>query len=423
MGLVAVGLSHHTAPVDVREKLAVPAASVPGLLDTLRKRKLGREAVLLSTCNRVELYARTTRDTTPNAIARWLAESGGLHRTSAQKHFYVYREQEALRHLFRVASSLDSMILGEPQILGQVREAYRLAVDHRAVGPMMRGVMERALQVAKRVRTETTIGRETVSVGRAGVNLAAQVVGSLEGRAALLVGAGAHGKVVARAMLDAGLGELVVANRTFGRAVALAERFGGSAAHLEAVARTLERVDVGLTSTAAGRILIDRTTLATVMRRRRYRPLVLIDLSVPRNIAPGVHTLEGVYRFDVDDLTGVAASGQRSREAAAVDAERIIAEEAERCWGLLQIQQVGTQIGQVTRRAERIRREELARAHMLDRLSPEDRAVVEAMTRAMVKKILHPALTRARGLAAAGERSEFETLVSALLDPRRDEDA
>jgi len=205
-------------------------------LARLRSARLGHEAVLLSTCNRVELYTLAPRPVEPDQVADWLLEEAGLAPRGAGKHLYRLHSREAVRHLFRVASSLDSMVLGEPQIVAQVKAAYRLAVEHDAAGPVLGRIMDRALGAAKRVRSETDIARETVSVGRAGVELARQVVGSLEGRSALLIGAGAHGKLVARALLDQGLGELVVANRTFSAASRLAARFGGSAVHIDSIA-------------------------------------------------------------------------------------------------------------------------------------------------------------------------------------------
>jgi len=413
--LVAVGVSHHTAPVEVRERLAVAPALVPGLLDDLRRARVGREGVLISTCNRVELYAVPGDGVGPEELARWLLDRQGLQSRRIEQHLYRYQQREALRHLFRVASSLDSMVVGEPQILGQVKDAYRVAVAGRAAGGTMHRVMDRALNVAKKVRTETGIGREAVSVGRAGVELARQVLGSLEGRSALLIGAGAHGKLVARSMLSHRLGELAVANRTFSRAADLARDLQASATHLDDIERFLERVDVVVTSTGAGRILVDRTMLGPVVRRRRYRPLVMIDLSVPRNIDTGVNDLEGVYRFDVDDLQEIADQGRQRRVVAAVEAERMVDAETDAAWRDLLAEAIHADIGDVVRRAESVRMAELGRvASVLEELDPRDRQAVEAMTRAIVKKVLHPPLSRARALAAEGERDAVQELLSAL---------
>jgi glutamyl-tRNA reductase len=415
MRLIAVGISHHTAPVELREKLAVGADRVPELLTQLRTDQLGTEAVILSTCNRVELYAVPTGGTGLDELAGWLAERGGLRSRVAIPHMYRFAERDALEHLFRVTSSLDSLIVGEPQIIGQVREAYRLSVTHHSAGPILRRVMDRALSVAKRVRNETDIGKEAVSVGAAGVELARQVLGDLDQASALLIGAGAHGKLVARTMLNQRLGELIVANRTFERAVELARLLGASATHLDDIGRYLERVDVVMSSAGGGRALITAEMLAPIMRRRRYRPLVLIDLSVPRTIAADVNDIEGVYRFDVDDLTQVAETGIEKRRVAAQSAHRIVTEEVDGCWRLLVDHQAHERIGGVVRKAEALRRAELERAlSSLPPLDPAQQAVLDAMTRAIVKKVLHIPLSKARALAAGGELERLDVLLAQL---------
>lgn len=415
MRLIAVGISHHTAPVELREKLAVGTDRVPELLQRLRTEQLGSEAVILSTCNRVELYAVPTGNTGLDELAGWLAESGGLKSRAALPHMYRFAEREALEHLFRVTSSLDSLIVGEPQIIGQVREAYRTSLNHQAAGPVLRRVMDRALSVAKRVRNETDIGREAASVGAAGVELARQVLGDLDRATALLIGAGAHGKLVARTMLNQRLGELIVANRTFERAVELARQLGASATHLEDIGRYLERVDVVMSSAGGGRLLITAELLGPIMRRRRYRPLVLIDLSVPRTISTDVNDIEGVYRFDVDDLQQVAESGLEKRRVAAESAARIVTEEVDGCWRLLVDNEAHDRIGGVVRRAEATRRAELDRALAgLPSLDAQQQAILDAMTRAIVKKVLHMPLSKARALAAAGEVERLDVLLGQL---------
>lgn len=426
MRLVAVGVSHHTAPVEVRERLAVSPALVPGLLDDLRQDEVGREGVLISTCNRVELYAVPGDGVGAEELGRWLLDRQGLRSRRMEEHLYRYQQRDALRHLFRVASSLDSMVVGEPQILGQVKDAYRVAIAGKAAGGTMHRVMDRALNVAKKVRTETGIGREAVSVGRAGVELARQVLGTLKGRSALLIGAGAHGKLVAKSMLSHSLEELVVANRTFERAAGLARELQASATHLDDIDRFLDRVDVVVTSTGAGRVLIDREMLGPVVRRRRYRPLVMIDLSVPRNIGTGVNDLEGIFRFDVDDLQEIADQGRQRRVVAAEAAERMVDAETESAWRDLLAETIHADIGDVVRRAEAIRAAELARvANSLEGLGDRERRAVEAMTRAIVKKVLHPPLSHARTLAAAGERRAVQDLLQALgsLPPEEESDA
>lgn len=414
-GIIAVGVSHHTAPLEVRERLAVPAGSVPDLLRDLRGAGVGREALVLSTCNRVELYAVPGRGHDGESMASWLAERSGLVPRRTLPFLYRHQGNAAIRHLFRVTSSLDSLVLGEPQIVGQVRDAYRVAQENSATGPVLHRVLDRALLVAKRVRSETRIAREAVSIGRAGVELARQVLGDLDKRSALLIGAGEHGRVVARALLDYGLPELIVANRTFSRGAEVARDFGASAIPLDEVSRYLSRVDIVMTSTSAGHLLLERQQLAAVSRARRYRSLVLIDLSVPRNIDPKADDLDGVFRFDVDDLRQVAEQGRAAREDAARDAERIVDEEVERCWTWLENADLHAGIGAMGRHADTIRRAELERAHaVLANLSDSDRKAIEAMTKAIVKKVLHEPIKSARTLAQEGDRHGVDVLFRAL---------
>ena len=415
MHLVAVGLSHRTAPIELRERLALHPGQIPALLKQLRERELGSEAVLLSTCNRVELYTVPGPKASTDALARWMLEIGGLSPRSAMKHLYRYKEQDALRHLFRVISSLDSMVVGEPQIVAQVKEAYRIAVEAKTTGPVLHRVMDSALTVAKKIRSETDIAREAVSIGRAGVELARQVLGDLSRCSALLIGAGAHGKLVAQNLCGYGLSELVITNRTFARASNLAATFGAAAVPMSDMERYLERVDIVLTSTGAGRTLISKKVLTTVMRRRRYRPMVLIDLSVPRVIDPGINDIDSAFRFDVDDLVQVADRGKKKRQDAAAAAEEIISREAMRFWRTVLGETYNPLIGRIPRQADRIRRAELERADaVLQRLSPVDRKAIDAMTKAIVKKILHRPVSHARRLALEGDSENLVRLLTAL---------
>ena len=415
MKLVAVGLSHHTAPIEVREQLATGSHHVPDLLMRLRADRVGAEGVLLSTCNRVELYAVARSGRTADEVASWLARYSGTRTRSLGRHMFAYQEQDALKHVFRVASSLDSMVIGEPQIVGQLRDAYKLATSAHSAGPVMRRVMDRALHVAKRVRTETAIAREAVSVGRAGVELARQVLGSLEGRSALLIGAGTHGKLVARSLLGYGLGNLMVANRTFERAAEMAHKFGGMPARLDDLERHLERADVVVASTGAGSLLVTRRQMARVVRKRRYRSQVLLDLSVPRNIDSAINDLDGAYRFDVDDLRDVANQGMERRRAAAAAAEAIVSDEAARAWQQMRGEVHRAQLAQVIQRAESIRQAEMDRAvRSLGELSPRQKQSIDAMTRAIIKKVLHPGLQSSRSWAEDGDQLRLEAALQAL---------
>ena len=413
--LIAIGISHHTASVEDRETLAVSPDVVPALLGRLREGGFSNEALLLSTCNRTELYTVPGQRGDVERLARWLADTGGATDPGIGKMIYRKRDQDALHHIFRVASSLDSLVLGEPQIVGQLKSAFRVAQECNAAGPILHRVMDQAMNVSKRVRTETEIAKEAVSVGRAGVELARQVLGDLNSRSALLIGAGEHGKVVLRALQDFGLGEIVVANRTFERAAELADRFNGSAIPLQEVERCLGRVDVVVASTGAGRVLIGRDDVASSLAKRRGRSMVMIDLAVPRNIDPGVNDLSGVFRFDIDDLAKVAGRGREARRSAAEVAEEIVEEETVRHWRRLMGEQVNQQIGGIVQNAESIRRAELERAaSLLSQLGPEQTEAVDAMTKAIVKKILHQPLRSARGYAEDGEVAKALALFEAF---------
>ncbi|MGB0639428.1 MAG: glutamyl-tRNA reductase [Myxococcota bacterium] len=420
--LIAVGISHNTAPLEVRERLAVSADAIPTLLARLRDDGFSNETVLLSTCNRVELYSVPGVRGDADRLARWLAETGGVMGREVESTIYRLHDQKALHHIFRVVSSLDSVVLGEPEIVGQFKTAYRLSKESNAAGPVMHRVMDRALAVAKKVRTETNIAREAVSVGRAGVELAKQVLGTLEGRSALLIGAGDHGKVVARSLVDYGLSEIVVANRTFENAVTLAQRFNGSAIPLHEVERYFSRVDVVICSTGAGKILIDREQLSGPVGKRRGRSLVMIDLAVPRNIDPAVNDLGGVYRFDLDDLAQIAGRGKEAREVAAEEAERIVESESERYWRQIMNEVVTQRIGTIVQSADAVRVGELERMRTtLDGLEPHQVAAVDAMTRAIVKKLLHQPLHQVRTWANEGEIESVESLFTAFGSGKDDD--
>lgn len=413
--LVSLGLNHRTAPVGVRERLAITKPDFSRHFLAIAEQSLSDETVILSTCNRVELYAVVDPEDGGAGLASYLARAHGLRQKELLGHLYHYRGAEAVSHLFRVASSLDSMVVGEPQILGQVKSAFRLAREHGAIGRVMHPLMRRTISVAKRVRTETRIGRSSVSVGTSGVDLARQVFGSLEGKRTLLLGAGEMGRLVARAMLAHGVEELVVANRTYQRAVDLSLQFGGSAIHLDQVDGYLERVDIAVVSTSTAGHLLPRSRMAPIMRARRFRPLFLVDLAVPRNVAPEVHELEGAYVFNIDDLSEVARQGLAKREREATVAEQIVRDEAERCYESLGARSADPVITRITRVAEAARRVELERSGaVLSALDPEQREVIDAMTRAMMKRTLHNVIRQARALAMAGDEEALRNLGEAF---------
>ncbi len=412
--LVSVGLNHRTAPVALRERLAYGPDRLSEAFDALRE-GVSEETIILSTCNRVEVYAVVQEREGPDAISRFLALSNGLRLGSLDRHLYSHLGAHAVGHLFRVASSLDSQVVGEPQILGQVKQAFSLAQTHGAVGRLLHPLMRRTLSVAKRVRTETAIGSGSVSTGSAAVDLATQLFGSLEGRRCLLIGAGEMGRMVSRTMLSEGVSELLVVNRTYENAASLAKEFGATAVHWDQLARYLPQVDIAIVSTGAAHHLLTRATMQPIMRARRYRPLFLVDLSVPRNVAPDVHELEGAYVFNVDDLSDVALRGQEARKREATRAEELVRTEALRCYQALGAVSADPVIASINRHAEEARLMELERSHrLLESLPAEQRAEVEAMTRSMFKRFLHNGFGRARELGGQGDEEALRLLAEAF---------
>lgn len=408
--LVSVGLNHHTAPVDLRERLSISPERLGEHFDGLRETAGTVESLILSTCNRVEVYALVA-SAREQGIGNYLARAHGLRMTALEEHLYIRQGPEAVGHLFRVAASLDSLVLGEPQILGQVKQAFAQANAHGALGRVMQPLLRRTLSVAKRVRSETRIGRDSVSAGSAGVELARSLFGDLSERRVLLLGAGEMGRLVCQSLLSKGVEELLVSTRTYNNAVSLAQDFGATAIPIEQLDSYLERVDIAVVSTSARHHLLTRARMRPILKKRRYRPLLLIDLSVPRNVAPDVHELDGAFVYNVDDLSEISREGLEKRQLAAKQAEVMVAHEAVRCYRSLGARTADPVIANLTHAAEAARLTELQRsAALLGQLTPEQRAVIDAMTRAMFKRYLHNAIGRARTLAEIGDTEGLRVL-------------
>ena len=416
MKLLAVGLNHQTAPIEVRERLATKFSHIESVYEDLKR--ISTEATILSTCNRVELYV--VPSVSPNAIVDWMAQSGMAGFQSVRNHLYIHKEKEALKHIFRVISSLDSMILGEDQIVSQVKTAYRTAATSHSTGPVLNRVWEKALSVAKKVRTETAISQEGVSIGRAGVQLASHILGNLIGKKVLLIGAGQHGKLVAKHLSNHKLGALFIANRSFGRAEQLAHDLNAEAIPLSQAAHYLEHVDIVLTSVGGSRPLISFHEMQQILKARRYRPLICIDLSVPRAIDPSVAELPEVFCFDIDDLSQVANEGKEKRLIEAKKAEAIVLEESERCWDVLHADELNERIGNVFKNASNIQTAELERLFSSHtHFDSEQRDAIERYTQALVKKLLHHPIQTARKHAHTGDVAQFEHIINALTAPQK----
>ncbi|HOX56142.1 MAG TPA: glutamyl-tRNA reductase [Candidatus Paceibacterota bacterium] len=328
--LVLVGLSHHTAPVTVREQFAFPDERMPGALLSLRESGVADEAVILSTCNRVELYA-VTRLEPPRAFTalREFLVNCRNYRDPLTDEFYSFSEPQSLHHLFKVACGLDSMVLGETEILGQLKKAYDLALQNGHTGARLNKAFQRAFHVAKHVRTETNIQRGSVSVGSVAVELAEKIFSRLGDREVLVVGAGDTSEKTARALLSRGARSILVSNRSHDKAVALAHELGGEAVPFDNWAAEFARVDIVLSCTSAPHFILDRARLEPLMKLRRNRPLLLIDLAVPRDIEPEVNFVENVYLYNIDNLQAIADGYLKQRQAEVARCEQIIREKAE----------------------------------------------------------------------------------------------
>ncbi len=347
MPIVVLGLSHHTSPVTVRERFAFADACVPAALQALRSSGLADEAVILSTCNRVELYAATPLDNAAaiEKLRAFLTSWHGYHEPLTQE-IYALTEPESLEHLFSVACGLDSMVLGETEILGQLKRAYDLALQEGHTGSRLNRAFQRAFNVAKHVRTKTNIQRGSVSVGSVAVELAEKIFSSLAERDVMVLGAGDTSEKTARALLSRGARRLLVSNRTPERAVALAEALGGMAIPFESWPLKFARIDIAITSTSAPHYLLDRAALEPLMKPRRNRPLLLIDIAVPRNINPDVNFVESVYLFNIDDLKLIADGYLKQRQEEVIVCQGIIREKVRALIGTAPWPGLGTGSGQ-----------------------------------------------------------------------------
>ena len=410
MNFQLLGINHRTAPVEVREQLAVPERKIPEALQFLMKLPGVDEGFILSTCNRVELLAQTANGSAD--LRQFLKEYFNVDPAGFETHLYEYRHAEAVRHVFRVASSLDSMVVGEPQILGQIKEAYAVARSSGAVQSYLDLLLTRAFAVAKRVRTETAIGSSSVSVASVAVELAGKIFGSLEGKQVCLVGAGKMSELAARHLVAQGAGPVFVANRTYERACVLAEHFGGRAIHFEELYDYCERADIVVSSTGAPVAIFKREHGERFLSRRKNRPMFFIDIAVPRDVDPEMNKLDGIFVYDIDDLQDAVASHVEGRKKEAARAESIIEAEVQRFEARLQTLHVVPTIVSLQDQFETIRQAELDRVRgRLGKLSPEQEAAVEALSRGIVNKILH---TPIRSLKSAANDPQITTLIESF---------
>jgi glutamyl-tRNA reductase len=418
MRLIVVGLNHRTAPVQLREKFAYQPDEIPAALREMRAQGV-REALILSTCNRVEWAAALDDAAAPEPFIQSLLERPGVTLEELQPHLYLLEGQAAIKHLFRVAASLDSMIVGEPQILGQLKVAFAQAREHGAIGNVLDTIVTRAFNVAKRIRTETEIGQNGVSVGYAAVELAREIFGSLQKKRVLIVGAGKMSEGAAKHLMRAGAVEIFLTNRTPERAQELAKLFSGEVIRYEVFPQRLSDVDIVITSSAAPGYVITREMVRRAIETRKSQPVFLIDIAVPRNIDPAVQELEHAFLYDIDDLQRLATSNLRARESVAQRAENIVAEEVARLEAKLRERDVAPTIVSLREQLELIRREEVLRHRAkLGPLTVEQEEALDALTRGIVNKIAHGPISEMRRQAGQvstpGEEPQEAELVSAV---------
>jgi glutamyl-tRNA reductase len=418
MSLVVVGLNHRTVPVELLERMAVPPSALPKALHSLTQREHLAEVVLLSTCNRTEVYARyTTFHPAVQDLLDFLTDQSAVATDEITDHLYTYHDDAAVAHLFGVAAGVDSMIVGEAEILGQVREAWLAAEGEGTTGQLLSRVFRQAIEVGKRSRTETAIGRNPASISSAAVTVAGQRLGSFEGRKVLVLGAGDVGEGLAVALAGAGVDEVVVANRTPERAAALARRVGGRAIALDGVADELERTDVLLASTAAEAVLLERSDFETVMEQRGGRALLVVDVAVPRDIDPGVAEVFGVTLLDIDDLKAFAEQSLQQRRQEIGKVREIITAELDRFRFEHSAREVAPLVASLRGRAESVRNAELERfAGRLARLDPATREAVEALTKGIVNKLLHDPTVRVKESAGTARGDLYADALAELFD-------
>jgi len=412
MALKLIGVNHKTAPIALREKIAIGRDELAETTRALAATPGVTECMIVSTCNRVELLAAVEGDA---PVADFLSNRFGIDAPMLAPHLYEYRDKDAVSHLFRMAASLDSMVVGEPQILGQVKEAFAVARAAGTVAGQLEQLLQGAFAAAKKARSETGIGSSSVSIASVAVDLARKIFGSLEGRTVFLVGAGKMSEIAARHLVQQGAGAILVSNRTAERARRMAEEFEGRVApeviEFGQLYEAATRADIVISSTGAPHPIFRLEHGQAFLHRRRNRPMFFIDIAVPRDVDPEMNNLDGIFVYDIDDLQQVAAGHMEERSRQAVDAETLIAAEVERFHLRQRAVNAAPAIVALQKKAEEIRVAEIERIHSrLGSLTPEQLAAVEALTRGLVNKFLHPPMQALKQAAREGDAARMDVL-------------
>ena len=417
--IVSVGTSHHVAPIEFRERLAFSEEQLIESHQHLRESNQVQEAAILSTCNRVEVYAvlNSVRnaDAATKVLVEFLSRYHQIDMASLKKWTYHHHNLETIQHLFRVTSSLDSMVVGESQILGQVKEAYDTSRSAGSTGTILNRLFTKAFSVGKRIRSETTITTGAVSISYAAVELAKKIFNTLEGKTVAIIGAGEMSELTAKHLVANGVSNVIVANRTYERAVKVAEKFNGTALAYDSDLNFLIDADIVISSTNAPDYLIKRKPLADIMRKRKHRYMFLIDIAVPRDIEPDVNKLDHAFLYNIDDLEAVVASNLKDRHQEATRAEQIVSEEAKRFYDQLQIFQVNPTIKALHQQFRQIADAELQSCFYKTTLSDQQEEAVASMAQAIVKKLLHHPMQNLRCAVNDGD-SDHGQYVQALQE-------
>ncbi len=410
MDIVLIGLSHKTAPVEVRERVAFDPPDLTEALAKLVDQEVIDEGLIVSTCNRVEMIASSPAgaENGINRLTGFLCDFHKIPSAALDVHLYRHANRDAIKHLFRVASSLDSMVVGESQILGQVKDAYQTAVSAGTIGRVLSQLMHKTLSVAKRVRTETGIAQNPVSISSVAVGLAQKIFGDLSDKTVLLVGAGEMGQLAARSLMDSGTSRLIVTNRTAERAEEIAREFGGGAVNFEVLYDVLQSSDIVLCSTGAPDYVIRPEETRRALKSRRRGPVLFIDISVPRNIDPGIANLDNAFHFDIDDLQSVVENNLRERHREAQVADSIIETEVQTFLAQLRSLDIGPSIAEVKELISHIALSEYRRSRKrMGALSAEQEAVIqEVLIPALVNKLSHPVILHMRSAARNGDSTD-----------------
>jgi glutamyl-tRNA reductase len=413
MSLITLGINHKTAPLDLRERLAFTPQTLPEALLSLKKLTNVEEASILSTCNRTELYCVTTEDN-DQKIIDWFSRFHGIEIDQIREHLYLHGHEETIRHAMEVASGLDSMVLGEPQIAGQMKDAYALASENGTIGQLLGKLFQRAFAVSKQVRTDTEIGSSPVSVAFAAVSLAKQIFGDLKRTTVLLVGAGETIELAARHLHAQGVNKIIIANRSVERAEKLADEFNGEAISLQQIGQHLHRSDIVIASTASPLPIIGKGTVERALKKRKHEPIFMVDLAVPRDVEPEVNELDDVYLYSVDDLQSVIAENMENRQQAAEQAHEIIDIQVsnfldwQRSLGAVDV------IAQIRQKTQNISNEVLEKAKKQLAAGQDAEEVLEFLANTITNKFLHQPSTQLRQ-ASQDERDDILNIAQDLF--------